>query len=73
MFHAQERIRMKATIDIHRFDYPDPNAIHLEKTHSDLSVLRHWQDAILSKQSDDVLIIGSIDNSESFVIGRKSE
>jgi len=64
---------MKAIIEIHRSYYPDVNAIHLEKTHNDLNVLRHWQDTILNKQGDNVLVVGSIDGFEAFIRGRKSD
>lgn len=64
---------MIATIEIHRTVYPDPKPIILNKEHSDLSVLRNWQDSILEKQNDKVFLLGYIDNFEFFIRGRKEE
>ena len=62
---------MKATIKIYKDR--DSNPIVLEKEHSDLNVLRHWQDIIVAKKSDSTMIVGNIDVFESFIAGRKEE
>jgi len=64
---------MKAIIEIYKDGCMDSNPILLQKEHNDLSVLRHWQSTILSKQGDNALIIGSIDKFEAFVRGSKIE
>lgn len=60
---------MRATITIYKNENSDP--IVLEKEHADLDILRRWQLGIANKKNDGAMIIGSIDNFESFIYGKK--
>jgi len=59
---------VKARIEIYKANDSEP--IILEKSHEDLQVLRRWLSSIMEKKNKNTMIVGSIDNFESFICGR---